>query len=328
MWPLILVLAGCLSLAVWICGEVALAQAPPRRATVNYDNKGGLKITRRLPQRLVPNLDRRGYERAARSRDRFTRYVQKKTEPAPPQDAGTWSASFFDKDLGCTVTLIGPRVLLTAAHCVGDGAEVLIEDDSGVLFKGVCRRSSDWDFVRNFTADFALCFSEVAVSEDAGILFERLNVDGVWLAGTNRVMLAGFGCTADHGAGEEVHSGPATVFYIGPFIRRGTFVYAGQRWYNNQLATLMQSSTDGVLCSGDSGGPTVYLFDKDQVDGRRAIVGVNSASSREEGLSYIAGTASAGFRLFLADWLERHPEARICGLGRPQDREIDTLCHQ
>ena len=136
---------------------------------------------------------------------------------------------------------------------------------------------------RNFTADFALCFSEVSVSDES-IVFERLNVDGAWLAGTNRVMLAGFGCTAEHGSGEEIHTGPATLFYIGPAIRRGTFAYAGQRWYNNQLATYMQSS--------------------------------------------VAGTASAGFRLFLADWLERYPEARICGLDRPQDREIGGRCHR
>ena len=87
----------------------------------------------------------------------------------------------------------------------------------------------------------------------------------------------------------------------------------------------MQSSADGVLCAGESGGPT---FDGDRLEGRRVIVGVNSASSREDGLSYIAGTASAGFRLFLADWLERYPEARICGLDRPQDREIGGRCHR
>src|SRR5262245_54831417 len=46
-----------------------------------------------------------------------------------PAKSSDWPASFYSSAEGarCTATLVGPRAMLLAAHCVGDSQEASIE---------------------------------------------------------------------------------------------------------------------------------------------------------------------------------------------------------
>ena len=58
---------------------------------------------------------------------------------ANPKD---WPASFYSVHSGgtCTSTLVGPRTLLTAAHCVPNGSTATLQLP-GKVYKGICTES-------------------------------------------------------------------------------------------------------------------------------------------------------------------------------------------
>lgn len=217
-------------------------------------------------------------------------------KPAPPSD---WPATliFTIPGGGCTSTAIGPRVLLTAAHCVEDGQKgtVSINKNGTLIAERSVKCTHHPGYAENYTLDFALCLVDDTLSGTIPA-FERVNVNPSNIQAQTKVTLLGFGCTKEGGVD-------------------GSF---GQLFVGDATVKKRPSGTDNyyyalggaALCYGDSGGAAYYTQ-----PGRtsRLIIGINSRgdiSSR----SYLASTSNMAFLDWAYSWATTNA-ADICGLS-------------
>jgi hypothetical protein len=209
-----------------------------------------------------------------------------------------YTACFYSRsDQGdCTSTLVGPRVLLTAAHCVSDKGEVIL-GRSGERWNGICTHAPE--YATNETADWALCLLDKPMP---GVEYERISTDGGLLKEKDEIQLTGFGCTQADGSG-----GNDGTFRIGEApIRR---LPAGD---DHDIIT--QANT--VVCPGDSGGPAFRYVDA--VKGKRVQVSVNSrVSVTQDGTfgntSYLSSLTTPAAARFIASWKQGNG-VKICGV--------------
>lgn len=221
---------------------------------------------------------------------------------AHPKD---WPASFYSVFPGgsCTATLVGPRALLTAAHCVSDGGAIDITMEQTV-YTGTCTRYSLYNATNNSSADYALCLMSSDVTLAA---YETINLDQTRLKPGTELLLTGFGCTRDDGSGGDDHNYRVGEVNIGK-LPAGT---------NNFITT----SGEVALCYGDSGGPAfLYL---DSAKKKRVQVSVNSEVHKlqngnlgEE--SYLSSLSTPVAKAFLNSWSSQ-TGARLCGLSSNTD---------
>jgi hypothetical protein len=235
----------------------------------------------------------------------------------------------------CTATLIGPRVLLTAAHCV----DMKFQDD-GVwkTVKGTVARSngngkikirtcamapaytaSDPDpdgGVRNDN-DFALC---ELVDEYRGVRAENIAINPALTATGQRLMLAGFGCTdSDLTDGRITRATEAprdSVLNVG---FNAVQAAAPNKWLKLEGRV---GSNAAILCPGDSGGAAFSGVNLDANHDRGwKIAAINSsvgpAPDTESPIyiSYLAPLSDPDFQSFLNAWVrENRSRRKVCGV--------------
>ena len=208
-------------------------------------------------------------------------------EPVSPDD---WPATliFLTEGGGCTSTLVGSKVILTAAHCIGNG-------ETGTIVAGGEEVSVTCDHHPVYpvkSADFALCL--ITNGEITSIPFEVVGTALAHARMDDPVTLSGYGCLEDGGRDRSfgmLHVGTATVT---------------ETPVTDNLHTI--TGGGAALCFGDSGGPAYF----DAGDGERLIIGVNSQGDVSM-KSALATTATAQFVDWAFEWAKRN-DARICGL--------------
>lgn len=230
-------------------------------------------------------------------------------------DTNQWPATVVTLAGGmgkCTATFIGPEVLLTAAHCVGQGAKATIDDWATT---GVCHRQSNWLFGVNMSPDWALC--RMKPVSQPGLFFERLNLndDAVKVGAT--LMLAGFGCV-DLDPENRKDEDP-------PILRVGSVIVEklpnlDASWANWIVTVPATHGGASFVCPGDSGG-AVY---RRSASGARSIVGVVSAVGADKAkpdykASYVSAMSTPALKAFVAKWHQDQSVApstppSICGM--------------
>lgn len=203
-------------------------------------------------------------------------------------DPGDWPGTFVIDGV-CTSTAIGPRAILTAAHCLPDDSTGVVESD-GKEILAHCVHHPDY---HSNSADFALC---ELTSDLTDVLAEHVNVSKDQPQENDTVRLLGFGCTelggSDGGFG-VLYEGDSTVVRLP----------AGSSYY-------MRTRGGAAVCYGDSGG-AAYLF-LNAAKTRRVVVGVNSEGDIEQ-VSLLATTSVPGFVSWLRKWSDERG-LQICGI--------------
>lgn len=201
-----------------------------------------------------------------------------------PVSAAAWPASVYVMSglSRCSGTLVGPRALLLAAHCVPDGGHVGFNVGGDDHFAR-CQRHPSYP---SRDIDLALCL----VNDDVkGVDFERISLDGRAVVRGRGLLLTGHGCVDATGSGESgvLHVGEVPV--------------AGFTGYD--------VVTEGgvTMCFGDSGG-AAYLVEGN----RRSIVAVASKGNVKN-RSYLAATFYRSAARFFRKWSENHGVA-VCGV--------------
>lgn len=249
-------------------------------------------------------------------------------------------ATFVSGDTSCTVTLIGPKVALTAAHCVlakkvgENGRPVMRKLVLGRPELSATARSISCDIPREYldaplrlpavsmAADLALCELD---KRPAGIRAETLDFAPNLSSNGSRAMLAGYGCEivlGDKGALVEKLANPA-------LLRAGMVTLSGT--YDGWVtSTSRVGGADAYVCHGDSGGAVYARADPTKPDNAGwAVIGVISGNRRfADGtvVSYLSPLSHPTVAPFIEKWRRNvnpallNQNRRVCGLdivGQP-----------
>jgi len=206
-------------------------------------------------------------------------------------DLKKWPATFTFKNAeggGCTATAIGQKVILTAAHCVKNGATGLVALARASV-QVTC--SHHPKYPDDISSDFALCVAQNPLP-DLG--YQRVNTDPALVNVDATIVLLGYGCLQPGGVDRSfgtLYQGTADVQRLtGP----DNFIIV---------------SGDSAVCFGDSGGGA---FSADSV-ATRLLIGVNARGDISK-TSWLASTSSPTF----IDWAKKwsgDKGAAICGIS-------------
>lgn len=195
---------------------------------------------------------------------------------------GPFAASFW-ADERCSSTLIGPRVLLSAAHCFRSDTDVSIEF-GGKWYDGTCNTAESFT-ARAVVVDVVLC----RMKRDVPVpWFETISLDPELVKPRAKVMLTGFG-------GSEIAK-----------IAPGTYL-AGESTVATVAQGIAKTSGGAFLRDGDSGGAGFVS----PTQGKRFLISVNSSVIKDERSSSVHLLSAA--RLFFDRWIKGD---KVCGLDQ------------
>ncbi len=231
------------------------------------------------------------------------------TDYVKPQSAGTRAASLLDSGKSfCSGTIVGPRVIVTAAHCVQElinnkdkGGPLLprpenfvVHFDTKISKEGSFIRAArviphpDWNpsqTLSPFPSSKPNDIGVVILSEDipdsmapVAIADPSVKVNG------KAAVLAGFGITKDRNTNDT------------GILRTITSTFSAE---NGKIARVTHGTWFKGICAGDSGGPAYF-----EVDGELQLVGAASTGA-EIPLLGCAGTGSNSTDIrYYKDWIE------------------------
>lgn len=190
----------------------------------------------------------------------------------------------------CSAAVVGERVLLLAAHCIGESKRVFFERFNK-SYAGRCEVAPGYK--KNDTADWALCKLSEPVEGGA---YETINQDAGLVQLGDLILLMGYGCTTGGRGGAGGNDGTLRIG-TAPVIS----IPAGEVFD-------VVTQGDRALCFGDSGGPAF----KDLPGSRRVVIGVNSRGDIQT-TSYLSSVSVRQAREFFKGWSERNG-VEICGI--------------
>lgn len=220
----------------------------------------------------------------------------------------------------CTATLVGPRVLLTAAHCIENDERKVLPGVINIAGKQVtvtCTLHPDYAKSQSrrlprHDADYALCWLSDSLLDTP---YETLSLNSEVAVG-DRIVLTGFGCInlrIDE-KGDLGYDKSYGILRMGQDnVEKVNTTTAG--WKAGLVFyTLSPANSEATICPGDSGGPSFT-----RSNNKRVIIGVNSAVAWEgtgksaDFFSVLAPTGHSSFREFLASWKKTKKQALVCG---------------
>ncbi|MDR3439998.1 trypsin-like serine protease [Telmatospirillum sp.] len=230
----------------------------------------------------------------------------------------------------CTGTLVGPGVILLAAHCLDQGAAngslrpAFLKVDGervplicaifptylGSPYSPTAPRRSE---------DFGMCHASLAGPHPiiAAMKYEMLDLTPA--AAGQPVLMTGYGCTdidKPEAMDATLRIGDAAIGYA-----------AGNLGPAGDYATISSLSDDEPsLCPGDSGGPLFSGATVKSPQGQRRVRGVNSsyANVLPARFSKVAMLSLSGFSEWVIQWLRNFPDAYVCGISDPA---VAPSCH-
>jgi Trypsin len=215
---------------------------------------------------------------------------------------------FYDQPptISCTATIIGEKVVITAAHCLAKPTQdALIHFNTGDV-RIRCARHSEFN-ANGLAHDIALCTSDQVLphvdAEGHSFLYENLYNGDSWDQTKSTVFLLGYGCrdltdiTKDYG---QLYGGIAT-FDKNPDPNDPDHKYS------------FRVNGGAVVCEGDSGGAAYLLINDTHLTGARSVVGINSANyGPGDQQSLIAKVSGSDFQ-FIRNEADKK-QAKICGV--------------
>jgi len=250
--------------------------------------------------------------------------------------------------LYCTATLIGPQVLLVAAHCVDGGVNAqgqqIVKKGSIKLGKGAPRLmescaiastylKAHWKVVKPRSPDdFALCQMERTVP----VVAETLDLAPARVAGGERLMIAGYGCSEKSLANGRLPDSHHEYEESQRKLRVGFNRAAQELVRGYHVIAGRVGTTDAIICKGDSGGAVYAGVNLTPgADAGWRVVAVNSAVSVSddqwyrdrngianhpgegaEYYSYLSPLYYPAFADFLTTWqAENRTERKVCGFN-------------
>jgi hypothetical protein len=251
-----------------------------------------------------------------------------------------------EKPATCTATLVGPNVVLLAAHCVD-------------TWQGKPRRAELWAASRKISMtcemhpgyvrqeyqfltprgseDYALCLMNdngMSVFSFSTIRYEVIDAETALDSGS-AVVMTGYGCeklTVEVDGQLNWKPSRGALGVGDQLIEWPTSHWLPAAAY---ITSLSQLGKQPALCPGDSGGPLFTGVTAHKPDGVRRIRGVNSMICvRRRGdkgrctedvvgpatwdiISSFSATGLASFRAWASDWVRRNADNNpvICGIN-------------
>ena len=231
----------------------------------------------------------------------------------------------------CTASLIGPNVLLTAAHCVDAfdpqqpsrtvTGTVTIGGQTRAISR--CTMSAPYAAAQIPATDIPRSSEDFAVCEVGGnfsdMTFETLGATHVPV-GTD-LLLSGYGCTKIWIFAQQLKSSieGKRALRIGQATVEARNVLDASDAKGSYLRSRAEDD-EPIVCPGDSGGPAFADASLADQNGQRRVVAVNSkVTAVADGgsydyLSFLAPSSDAAFTRLLADWQAESPVRRkVCG---------------
>lgn len=186
---------------------------------------------------------------------------------------------------GCTASLVGPRVMVTAAHCGKSGTSSQFE----VQGKSYSTQNERSPLYPGEDHDILLGLVDKPVE---GIAYQ--SVANLPPKVGDALYLYGFGCIQPGGGGGN-----------DGILRTGESEVSSFSNYD----FVAKKPNGAALCFGDSGGPGFV-----EVDGEKYQVGVNSKGNISD-TSYLADLSKTDSQKFFKDFAAKH-SVEICGVNK------------